>query len=68
VADLYGDLHAARERLCRASTDKQVNAIHRQQLSEAVEIIDKLGVWYCPSQWSKFDEPPLPDTEEADDG
>lgn len=56
---MYGDLKGARERLARASTF--MNAIHQKQLQATFDLIDTLGVWYCPQQWSKFDEPPVPE-------
>lgn len=60
---LYLDLKGARERLCRAQTSERMNAFHREWLQGALDLIDTLGVWYCPQQWSKFDEPPVPEGE-----
>lgn len=51
---LYGDLHAARERLCRAQTLLEHDG-QRQLLQEALDRIDQVGV-FLP-QWSKYDEP-----------
>lgn len=59
----YLNLHGARERLCRAQT-----FMHPQHITEvqaALDTIDRLGVFYAPQQWSKYDEPPMP---EADHG
>lgn len=55
----YRWFHGAREKLCSAQTHVEV-AQHRTDLQRALDTIDTLGVWYCPSQWSRFDEPMLP--------
>lgn len=55
---LYLDLKGARERLCRAQMHVQPG--HRQELQEALDLIDRLGVFYAPAQWSRFDEPDAP--------
>lgn len=57
----YGDLHNARERLCRAQM--HVAAHWRSDLQTALDIIDQVGSSQCPRQWSRFDQP-----QEADHG
>lgn len=56
---MYLDLKGAREGLCRTQTfvthDK-----HRQALQDALDTIDRLGVFYAPDRWSKYDDPLLP--------
>lgn len=56
---LYRALHRARESLCVAQTDVPQPA-HRAELQAALDLVDRLGVYYCPRQWSRFDVPPLP--------
>lgn len=54
--DLYGDLHSARERLCRAQT-YVLKADHRNRIGVAVIQIDLVGSEACPDQWSRYDMP-----------
>lgn len=56
---VYLDLKGARERLCRTQTFVKHDT-HRRALQEALDTIDRLGVFYAPQQWSKYDEPLLP--------
>lgn len=58
ASDMYLDLKGARERLCRAQT--HMVPAHRLQVQIALDTIDRLGVFYAPQQWSKYDEPPTP--------
>lgn len=51
--------HGAREKLCSAQTHVEYDE-HRYELQDALNTIDRLGVFYAPAQWSKFDEPLLP--------
>lgn len=55
---LCASLRSAREKLCIAQTDTP-EEIHRDMLQLALDVIDRLGVFYCPT-WSKHD---LPATE-----
>lgn len=56
---LYLDLKGIRERACRAQVHVEHDA-HRSALGEVTSIVDVLGVFYAPAQWSRYDEPPLP--------
>ncbi len=56
---MYLDLKGARERLCRVQTHVTYPD-HRRVLQNALDTIDRLGVFYAPQQWSKYDEPLLP--------
>lgn len=58
--DLYHDLHAARERLCRAQTRLE-NPVQRNLLQEAMDNIDRVGV-FLPN-WSRHDRPPMPELD-----
>lgn len=62
---LCGALRSARESLCVAQTDAEW-ASHRQWLQEALDTIDRIGAFSCPS-WSRFDLPTVAPTEEQDD-
>jgi hypothetical protein len=62
---LYLSLKGAREKLCVAQTDMPHGA-HRQHVEQCIRVIDRLGVFYAPQQWSKFDEPDLPGEGELD--
>lgn len=57
--DLCGALRGARERLCIAQTHAEWPG-HRDQLGEAIDTVDRIGVFSCPD-WSKYD---VPDVEE----
>lgn len=57
--DTYPDLHNARERLCRAQTYIESGS-HRHLLQEALDNIDRVGVFLHPSRWSRHDNPPIP--------
>lgn len=52
---LYGDLHDARERLCRAQTHVPVH--WKSDLQAAIDHVDLAGSSLCPRQWSRFDQP-----------
>lgn len=54
-ADLYPDLHNARERLCGALASSELLTLHRAALEQAIHYIDEVGIFYCP-QWSRYDE------------
>lgn len=56
-ARICPSLRSAREKLCIAQTDV-TEAAHRQSLQEALDTIDRLGVFYC-ADWSRFDEPTI---------
>lgn len=51
-------LRVARERLCVAQTDVKWPS-QRAELQQAIDTIDRLGVFYCPD-WSRWNEPLLP--------
>jgi hypothetical protein len=57
---LYLDLKGILERASRAQVHVEHQA-HRDALGEVCSIASMLGVFYAPQQWSRFDEPPLPD-------
>ena len=61
---LYGALHHARESLCIAQV-KVPEAAHRGELQSALDVIDRLGTYYCP-EWSRFDMPDVEDPFDAD--
>lgn len=62
---LYLNLLGARERLCRAEVS--VSAQWKDELSKAVQIIDRVGSSVVPNQWSRFDHShDLPTRNEAD--
>lgn len=50
-------LHSARESLCVAQTHVEY-AAHRAALQDALDHIDRVGVFVCPG-WSKYDVPPV---------
>jgi hypothetical protein len=55
----YLDLKGARERLCRVQSHIR-SVAHRSLLGEAIENVNRVGVFLCP-QWSRFDDPELTD-------
>lgn len=57
--DLYGAFKGSRERLCWAQSRVE-HVHHRIMLQHAIDAIDRLGVFYAPDRWSKFDEPKMP--------
>lgn len=57
---VYSELHGARERLCRLQV--RADEVERKVLGDVIEAIDRAGVMLCP-QWSKYDEPPLPEVD-----
>ena len=57
--DVYSDLHAARERLCRAQVS--VPSWWKSDLQTALDIIDQAGSALCPDRWSRFDQPEVLD-------
>ena len=59
---LYLDLKGILERANRAAVHVEHDA-HRAALGEVASIVSMLGVFYAPAQWSRFDEPPLPDVD-----
>ena len=61
--NIYGALHHAREALCIAQT-RVLEANHRAELQIALDIVDRLGTFYC-SDWSKFDMPDVEDPFDA---
>jgi hypothetical protein len=56
---LCASLRSAREKLCVAQTDVE-HASHRQWLQEALDHVDRIGVFCCPD-WSRYNQPPLPE-------
>lgn len=56
--EMYLKLKGIRERACRLQVLVEHDA-HRDDLQTVADIADRLGVFYAPAQWSKFDEPPL---------
>lgn len=56
---LCSKLRVAREALCVAQTDCVVSP-HRMWLQSALDSIDRIGVFMCPS-WSKHDLPETAD-------
>lgn len=55
LSRLCPSLRVARERLCVAQAACS-NEAHRNDLQEALNIIDRVGVFHC-SDWSKFNWP-----------
>ena len=58
--DLFYDLHASRERLCRAQVGLGDSVSHRELIQEAIDNIDRVGVFHFPKLWSRHDNPPMP--------
>jgi hypothetical protein len=52
---LCSKLRVAREALCVAQTDCRWSS-HRQWLQEALDSIDRIGVFSCPT-WSRYNDP-----------
>lgn len=59
---MYLRLKGIRERACQLQVLVEHDA-HRADLQTVADIADRLGVFYAPQQWSRFDEPPLPEIE-----
>jgi hypothetical protein len=62
--ELYHDLHASRERLCRAQ-QRLGGTAHAQLLQEAIDNIDRVGVTL--PNWSRHDLPPLPPADQQEE-
>lgn len=60
--EMYLKLKGIRERACRLQVLVEFDQ-HRDDLQTVADIVDRLGVFYAPAQWSKFDEPGLGDTQ-----
>jgi len=54
--EMYLALKGIRERACRLQVLVK-HDMHREELQEVADIADRLGVFYAPSQWSRYDEP-----------
>jgi hypothetical protein len=61
--EFYLKLKGIREKACRLQVLVEHDA-HRADLQTVADIADRLGVFYAPAQWSKFNEPPLVDPTE----
>lgn len=59
VDEIYLKLKGIREFACRLQVLMDHPA-HRDELQTVCDIADRLGVWYAPDRWSRFDEPPMP--------
>jgi hypothetical protein len=59
----YLALKGARERLCIAQT-AVTQPMHRDELQTVLDLVDRLGAYYCGDRWSKFDMPPTPGESE----
>lgn len=63
----YLGLKGIRERACAMQCLVDHDA-HRADLQTVCDIVDRLGVFYAPSQWSKHDEPEIDYGPQFDEG
>jgi hypothetical protein len=54
--EMFLKLRGIRDRACRLQVLVEHDA-HRADLQAVADIADRLGVFYAPAQWSKYDEP-----------